>query len=151
MQPAACLSGGARRLSRAGRQVGADGDDLAGFRPRRRQGVVERLFGGHGLLLQLIRRGEIVGDRALAFGQDRTDARQRQLFKNIVYIGALATLFDIDFSVLEGHAPFMATLRNAPLTIYATQGAAPEVIEVEGGFAEVNESGLTVLAEHIAS
>lgn len=31
-----------------------------------------------------------------------TDARQRQLFKNIVYIGALATLFDIEFSVLEG-------------------------------------------------
>lgn len=31
-----------------------------------------------------------------------TDARQRQLFKNIVYIGALATLFDIDFSALEG-------------------------------------------------
>jgi len=30
-----------------------------------------------------------------------TDARQRQLFKNIVYIGALATLFDIEFSVLE--------------------------------------------------
>lgn len=30
-----------------------------------------------------------------------TDARQRQLFKNIVYIGALATLFNIDFSVLE--------------------------------------------------
>ena len=29
------------------------------------------------------------------------DARQRQLFKNIVYIGALSTLFDIDFSVLE--------------------------------------------------
>ncbi|MGD9629218.1 MAG: 2-oxoacid:acceptor oxidoreductase subunit alpha [Pyrinomonadaceae bacterium] len=31
-----------------------------------------------------------------------TDARQRQLFKNIVYIGALATLFDIEFSMLEG-------------------------------------------------
>jgi 2-oxoglutarate ferredoxin oxidoreductase subunit alpha len=31
-----------------------------------------------------------------------TDARQRQLFKNIIYIGALAALFDIDFSVLEG-------------------------------------------------
>ncbi|WP_168454262.1 ATP synthase F1 subunit epsilon [Sphingopyxis microcysteis] len=55
-----------------------------------------------------------------------------------------------DFSVLEGHAPFMATLRNGPLMIYATAGAAPEVIEVEGGFAEVNEAGLTVLAEHIA-
>ncbi|MBK6590664.1 MAG: 2-oxoacid:acceptor oxidoreductase subunit alpha [Acidobacteria bacterium] len=31
-----------------------------------------------------------------------SDARQRQLFKNIVYIGALATLFNIEFSVLEG-------------------------------------------------
>jgi len=30
-----------------------------------------------------------------------TDARQRQLFKNIVYIGALATLFNIEFPVLE--------------------------------------------------
>lgn len=55
-----------------------------------------------------------------------------------------------DFSVLEGHAPFMATLRNGPLTVYATQGADPETIEVEGGFAEVSETGLTVLAEHIA-
>lgn len=55
-----------------------------------------------------------------------------------------------DFSVLEGHAPFMATLRNGPLTVYATNGAAPETIEVEGGFAEVNEAGLTVLAEQIA-
>ena len=52
--------------------------------------------------------------------------------------------------MLEGHAPFMATLRNGPLTIYAKQGAEPETIEVEGGFAEVNETGLTVLAEHIA-
>lgn len=31
-----------------------------------------------------------------------SDARQRQLFKNIVYIGALATLFDMEFTVLEG-------------------------------------------------
>jgi 2-oxoglutarate ferredoxin oxidoreductase subunit alpha len=30
-----------------------------------------------------------------------TDARQRQLFKNIVYIGATSALFDIDFSVFE--------------------------------------------------
>lgn len=30
-----------------------------------------------------------------------TDARQRQLFKNIVYIGALSALCDIEFSVLE--------------------------------------------------
>ncbi len=31
-----------------------------------------------------------------------TDARQRQLFKNIVYIGALSALLNIEFSVLEG-------------------------------------------------
>ncbi len=31
-----------------------------------------------------------------------TDARQRQLFKNIVYIGALSALLDIEFLVLEG-------------------------------------------------
>ena len=31
-----------------------------------------------------------------------SDPRQRMLFKNIVYIGALAVLFGIDFNVLEG-------------------------------------------------
>lgn len=31
-----------------------------------------------------------------------TDARQRQLFKNIIYVGALAELLKIEFSVLEG-------------------------------------------------
>ncbi|MBK9285810.1 MAG: 2-oxoacid:acceptor oxidoreductase subunit alpha [Sphingobacteriaceae bacterium] len=31
-----------------------------------------------------------------------TDARQRQLFKNIIYVGALAALLNIEFSVLEG-------------------------------------------------
>ncbi len=30
-----------------------------------------------------------------------TDARQRQLFKNIVYVGALSALFSIEFEVLE--------------------------------------------------
>jgi 2-oxoglutarate ferredoxin oxidoreductase subunit alpha len=30
-----------------------------------------------------------------------SDARQRQLFKNIIYVGALAALFDIEFGVLE--------------------------------------------------
>jgi 2-oxoglutarate ferredoxin oxidoreductase subunit alpha len=31
-----------------------------------------------------------------------SDARQRQLFKNIIYVGALSALLDIEFSVLEG-------------------------------------------------
>jgi 2-oxoglutarate ferredoxin oxidoreductase subunit alpha len=30
-----------------------------------------------------------------------TDARQRQLFKNIIYVGALSAFFDIEFDVLE--------------------------------------------------
>lgn len=31
-----------------------------------------------------------------------TDARQRQLFKNIVYVGALAQLLQLDFQIIEG-------------------------------------------------
>jgi 2-oxoglutarate/2-oxoacid ferredoxin oxidoreductase subunit alpha len=33
--------------------------------------------------------------------REYTDARQRQLFKNIIYVGALAALLDIEISVLE--------------------------------------------------
>ncbi len=56
-----------------------------------------------------------------------------------------------EFSVLEGHAPFMATLRNGAVSIYASAGAAPEIIHVEGGFAEVGDNGLTILAERVAA
>jgi F-type H+-transporting ATPase subunit epsilon len=52
-----------------------------------------------------------------------------------------------DFGVLEGHAPFMSTIRDGNLEIYKASGSAPETIRIEGGFAEVNEKGLTVLAE----
>ncbi len=51
--------------------------------------------------------------------------------------------------VLEGHAPFMTTMRDGALKVYKTEGAAPEEIRVQGGFAEVSASGLTVLAEHV--
>ncbi len=54
---------------------------------------------------------------------------------------------DGDFGVLEGHAPFMSTVRDGNIQIYLTAGSVPETIPVEGGFAEVNEKGLTVLAE----
>jgi F-type H+-transporting ATPase subunit epsilon len=53
-----------------------------------------------------------------------------------------------DFGVLANHAPVMATIRaDGELAIYKTPGGEPERIAVEGGFAEVNEKGLTVLAE----
>jgi F-type H+-transporting ATPase subunit epsilon len=52
-----------------------------------------------------------------------------------------------DFGVLAGHAPYMSTLRNGDIAVYRTAGGEPERIPVEGGFAEVGERGLTVLAE----
>jgi F-type H+-transporting ATPase subunit epsilon len=54
-----------------------------------------------------------------------------------------------DFGVLEGHAPVMSTVKDGALQIYKTEGAAPETIEVRGGFAEVSAKGLTVLAEQV--
>lgn len=56
-----------------------------------------------------------------------------------------------DFGVLEGHAPFMSTVRDGAIHVYATASTSePETVSVFGGFAEVNEKGLTVLAERAA-
>ncbi len=52
-----------------------------------------------------------------------------------------------DFGVLEGHAPIMATIRDGALLIQRTPGGATETLPIRGGFAEVNDKGLTVLAE----
>jgi F-type H+-transporting ATPase subunit epsilon len=52
-----------------------------------------------------------------------------------------------EFGVLAGHAPFMSTIRDGEVAIYKTAAAQPERIAIEGGFAEVNDKGLTVLAE----
>jgi F-type H+-transporting ATPase subunit epsilon len=49
--------------------------------------------------------------------------------------------------ILAGHAPYMTTLRDGNVAVYRTAGAQPERIPVSGGFAEVSERGLTVLAE----
>lgn len=54
-----------------------------------------------------------------------------------------------EFGVLDGHAPFMSTVRDGTLKIYKTEGGQPEEIQIQGGFAEVGENGLTVLAEHV--
>jgi len=54
-----------------------------------------------------------------------------------------------EFGVLEGHAPFMSTMRDGAVRIYRTDGGQPEEIQVRGGFAEVSATGLTVLAEHV--
>jgi len=50
-----------------------------------------------------------------------------------------------DFGVLAGHAPFVTTMRPGILTIHREGGA--QRIVVSGGFAEVSDAGLTVLAD----
>ncbi|SNS10568.1 ATP synthase F1 subcomplex epsilon subunit [Sphingomonas laterariae] len=52
-----------------------------------------------------------------------------------------------DFGVLAGHAPFMSVIRSGELQVYSGPNTVSARIHVEGGFAEVNEKGLTVLAE----
>ena len=52
-----------------------------------------------------------------------------------------------DFGVMAGHAPVMSTIRDGELAIYRSAGGEPERVAIEGGFAEVNEAGLTILAE----
>ena len=49
--------------------------------------------------------------------------------------------------IMAGHAPYMTTLRDGEVAVYRSAGAQPERIAVTGGFAEVSERGLTVLAE----
>ena len=50
-----------------------------------------------------------------------------------------------DFGVLAGHAPYVSTLRPGILTVHAA--GDEQKIVVLGGFAEVSDKGLTVLAE----
>ena len=53
-----------------------------------------------------------------------------------------------DFGVLAGHAPVMAMVKDdAVIQVFKTVGAAPENIRVSGGFAEISDRGLTILAE----
>ena len=54
-----------------------------------------------------------------------------------------------EFGAMAGHAPFMTTLKDGPLTVFKTAGGAPETINVSGGFAEIGAGGLTVLAESV--
>ena len=50
------------------------------------------------------------------------------------------------FTVLKGHAPLMSTLKPGVVEVTRASGAA-ERIFVRGGFADVSQGGLTILAE----
>jgi F-type H+-transporting ATPase subunit epsilon len=51
-----------------------------------------------------------------------------------------------EMTILAGHSPVLSTLKPGVVVVQKDSGAA-ERIFVRGGFAEVNASGLTVLAE----
>ena len=51
-----------------------------------------------------------------------------------------------EFEVLKNHAPFMATIKPGVVTVTPASGAAQRFF-IRGGFADVNASGLTILAE----
>ncbi len=53
---------------------------------------------------------------------------------------------DGQFTVLIGHAPFLTTLKPGVLDIRNADGTSQRIY-VNGGFADVNAGGLTVLAE----
>lgn len=53
-----------------------------------------------------------------------------------------------DFGVLAGHAPMMSTIRPGAIAIHETDGGPATMrFFIEGGFAEVSATGLTILAE----
>lgn len=69
--------------------------------------------------------------------------------ERLVFSGAVTEVIvpgsEGEFGVMGGHAPFIGTLKPGILTIKAEGG--PKRYFVRGGFAEVNQKGLTVLAE----
>ncbi len=52
-----------------------------------------------------------------------------------------------DLGVLEGHARTMTTVRDGEVRVYASAGASPQRVAVAGGFAEISETRVTLLAE----
>jgi F-type H+-transporting ATPase subunit epsilon len=51
--------------------------------------------------------------------------------------------------IMAGHAQYMTTLKIGEISVYRSAGATPEKIAVSGGFAEVGDNGLTILAESV--
>ena len=70
----------------------------------------------------------------------------RQVMSDDVYMVVVPGA-EGESGIMAGHAPYMTTLRDGEVAVYRSAGATPEKIAVTGGFAEVSERGLTVLAE----
>ena len=51
-----------------------------------------------------------------------------------------------DFTMLNGHAPFMSTIRPGVVEVTSAAGKVAKIF-VRGGFADASPAGLTILAE----
>ena len=71
---------------------------------------------------------------------------QRQVMSEDVYMVVVPGT-EGQSGIMAGHAPFMTVLKDGDLQVFKTAGGQPETIKVSGGFAEVGDKGLTVLAE----
>jgi F-type H+-transporting ATPase subunit epsilon len=74
-------------------------------------------------------------------------APERELFSGEVD-QVIAPGTDGQFGVLAGHAPFMTTLAEGPVTVL--DGSTTRTFDIRGGFADVTPAGLTILAQHAA-
>ena len=72
-------------------------------------------------------------------------APERELFSGEVD-QVIAPGTDGQFGVLAGHAPFMTTLAEGPVTVL--DGSSTRTFDIRGGFADVTPAGLTILAQH---
>ena len=70
---------------------------------------------------------------------------ERVLFSGAVEAVILPAI-EGDMTVLAGHAPMMTALKTGFLVITDNPGNGKRIL-VRGGFADINQSGLTVLAE----
>jgi F-type H+-transporting ATPase subunit epsilon len=70
--------------------------------------------------------------------------------ERVLFSGAVDAVIlpatDGDMTILAGHAPIMTTLKTGFLVITTTVGNGRRIL-VRGGFADINQGGLTVLAE----
>jgi F-type H+-transporting ATPase subunit epsilon len=57
-----------------------------------------------------------------------------------------------DFGAMAGMVPLLTMLRpNSELSLYAQESSVPTKLRVSSGFARMNESGLTILAEQVTA
>lgn len=70
--------------------------------------------------------------------------------ERVLFSGAVGAVIlpatEGDMTVLAGHAPMMTSLKTGFLVITDTPGNGKRVL-IRGGFADINQNGLTVLAE----